>query len=179
MKLFTTFLKIGLFTFGGGYAMIPFIEQSVVDKNHYLSKQEFIEMLAVVQSLPGPISVNSALFIGYKVSGLRGALYSLLGIIIPSFVIILLIALCFVDFSQNPWVISFFKGVRPAVAALIAAPLVRMYKFAGITIKNFWIPIAAILLINFAGLSPVWIIIGVALLSIAINLWAPWSQHNK
>lgn len=173
MNLFTTFFKIGLFTFGGGYAMIPLIERDVVDNHKWLTKDEFIEMLAVVQSLPGPISVNSALFIGYRVKGFSGALMAVLGIIIPSFVIILLIAMAFTDLIKEPTVAKIFKGVRPAVVALIAAPIVNMYKIAGVTLKNLWIPLIATVLIGFLGVSPIWIILGVALFSIIYNLWIP------
>lgn len=171
--LFTTFFKIGLFTFGGGYAMIPLIERDVVESNKWLTKEEFVEMLAVVQSLPGPISVNSALFIGYRVSGFMGALMAVLGIIIPSFVIILLIAMAFTDLVDNPTVAKIFKGIRPAVVALIAAPIVNMYKIAGVTLKNLWIPLVAVILIGLLGVSPIWIIIGVAVISIVYNLWLP------
>lgn len=173
MNLFTTFFKIGLFTFGGGYAMIPMIERDVVDNNKWLTKDEFIEMLAVVQSLPGPISVNTALFIGYRVKGFSGALMAVLGIIIPSFLIILLIAMAFTDLIKDPTVEKIFKGVRPAVVALIAAPIVNMYKIAGVTLKNLWIPLIATVLIGFLGVSPIWIILGVALFSIVYNLWIP------
>lgn len=178
-RLFTTFFKIGLFTFGGGYAMIPMIERDVVDDNKWLTKEEFIEMLAVAQSLPGPISVNSALFVGYRVGGFSGALLSALGVIIPSFIIILLIAIAFTDYISNPIVEKIFKGVRPAVVALIAAPIVNMYKIAGVNLKNLWIPLAAIALIGFLGVSPIWIILGVALISIAYNLWLPNFQNKK
>lgn len=173
LKLFTTFFKIGLFTFGGGYAMIPLIERDVVDKNKWLTKEEFIEMLAVVQSLPGPISVNSALFTGYRIGGVVGALLAVLGIAIPSFVIILLIAMAFTDLFDNPAIIKIFKGVRPAVVALIAAPIVNMYRIAGVTLKNLWIPLVAVVTVGFLGVSPVWIIVGIAFISIAINLWLP------
>jgi len=178
-SLFATFFKIGCFTFGGGYAMIPLIEKDVVDKQKWLTQEEFIEMLAVVQSLPGPISVNSSVFIGYKVGKLPGAILSVLGIAIPSFIIILLIAMAFSNFSNNPTIVKIFKGVRPAVVALIAAPIVNMYKLAGVTWRNLWIPLIATILIGFLGVSPIWIIIGVAILSIAINLWLPDFQNKK
>ena len=173
LKLFTTFFKIGLFTFGGGYAMIPLMEDDVVNKNHWLTKEDFVDMLAVVQTLPGPISVNISLFVGYRVKGVWGAFLSLLGIVIPSFVIILLIAAVFTDFTDNPTVVKVFKGVRPAVVALIAAPIVRMYKTAGVTLKNIWIPIAAVVLIGFLGVSPIWVILATAILGIVYNMWRP------
>ncbi len=175
-SLFTEFFKIGLFTFGGGYAMIPIIQNVVVDKRGWLTKEEFVEMLAVVQSLPGPISVNSALFIGYKTAKFWGALLALLGIVIPSFVIILFIAMVFTDFIESPLVAKAFKGIRPAVVALIAAPIVNMYRVAGVNIKNVWIPVAAAVLICWAGVSPVWVILGTAVLSIAYGM--AMEKHN-
>lgn len=169
LTIFIEFFKIGLFTFGGGYAMIPIIQNVVVDKRGWLTKEEFVEMLAVVQSLPGPISVNSALFIGYRVSKFMGAILAVLGIAIPSFIIILFIAMVFTDFTNNPVMVKAFKGIRPAVVALIAAPIVHMYKAAGVNYKNIWLPILAAILICWANLSPVWIILATALLSIAFN----------
>ncbi|MCQ2361049.1 MAG: chromate transporter [Paludibacteraceae bacterium] len=153
--------------------MIPLMEDDVVNKNHWLTKDEFVDMLAVVQSLPGPISVNISLFVGYRVNGAWGAILSLLGIVIPSFVIILLIAAVFTDFTDNPTVVKVFKGVRPAVVALIAAPIVRMYKTAGITLKNVWIPVVAVVLIGFLGVSPIWVILAAAVFGILFNLWRP------
>lgn len=169
-SIFTEFFKIGLFTFGGGYAMIPIIEHAVVDRRGWLTKEEFVEMLAVVQSLPGPISVNSALFIGYKTARFWGALMALLGIIIPSFVIILLIAMIFTDFIENDTVAKAFKGIRPAVVALIAAPIVNMYRIAGVNLRNIWIPFVAAVLIGFCSVSPVWVILVTAILSIAYGM---------
>lgn len=170
LKIFTEFFKIGLFTFGGGYAMIPIIQHAVVDKHGWLTKEEFIDMLAVVQSLPGPISVNSALFIGYKTAKFWGALLALLGIVIPSFVIILFIAMVFTDFVDTPLVAKAFKGIRPAVVALIAAPIVNMYKVAGVNLRNIWLPVVAVILICWAGVSPVWVILGTAVFSILIMM---------
>lgn len=177
-QIFVTFFKIGLFTFGGGYAMIPLIEDAVVNKNPWLTKEEFIEMLAVIQTLPGPISINSSLFIGYKIKGFWGAMIAVLGIAIPSFVIILLIAIVFTDFTNNPIVEKVFKGLRPAVVALIASPIVHMYKTAGVNIKNVWIPIIAAILIGFFGVSPVWIILSIAIFSIIYYTWEP-NFHKK
>ena len=159
LKLFIAFFKIGAFTFGGGYAMIPIIEKEVVDKNHWLSKEEFMDMLAVVQSLPGPISIHSSVYIGYKISKFWGSLVCALGAALPSFVIILLIAIVFTDIQDNPTIEKVFKGIRPAVVALIAAPLVRMAHSAKISWATAIIPIAGALLIWLGGLSPIWIIL--------------------
>ena len=129
-KLFIAFFKIGAFTFGGGYAMLPIIEKEVVDKNHWLTKEEFLDMLAVVQSLPGPIAINSSVYIGYKIAKFWGALACALGAALPSFIIILLAAIVFTDIQDNPTIEKIFKGIRPAVVALIVVPVIFMAKTA-------------------------------------------------
>lgn len=164
-SIFYSFLKIGAFTFGGGYAMIPLIASEMIDKRGWLSKEEFINQLTIAQSVPGPIALNTAVFVGYKTRGNKGALAALLGVIIPSFCIILLIATCFTDFKDNTTVAAAFKGMRPAVVALIAAPLISMAKG-----MNWW-KIALALLAAAAiwqlGLSPIWFIFSGALVGIA------------
>lgn len=158
-QLFWVFFKIGAFTFGGGYAMIPLIQREVVNRKKWLEEGEFIDMLAIAQSVPGPVSLNTAVFVGNKLKGKRGSVVSSAGIILPSFVAILLIALVFTEFKDNPGVERVFKGIRPAVVALIAAPLWGMGKSAGVTWKSLWIPVTAALLIWGAGLSPIYVVI--------------------
>lgn len=159
MKLFSTFFKIGLFTIGGGYAMIPLIEKEVVNKHQWITQQEFIDLLAVAQSTPGVFAVNMAIFIGYKLRGLRGSIVSTLGTVLPSFLIILSIALFFQHFKEYTIVENIFKGIRPAVVALIAVPTFNVARTAGITWHTVWIPIVCALLIWLLGVSPIWVII--------------------
>jgi chromate transporter len=118
-KLFGTFFKIGIFVFGGGYAMIPLIQQEVVTRHNWMSEEEFIDMLAITQSAPGPVAVNAAIFIGYKMNRLTGAIAALLGTIIPSFMIILFLATFLSTQSDHYYLNRFFEGVRPAIVALI------------------------------------------------------------
>lgn len=125
-KLFWTYIKIGTFTIGGGYAMLPLIEREVVDKHHWIDEQEFLDMIALAQAAPGLIAVNSAIFIGWRIYKWRGLLATILGAVLPSFIIILLIAILFRDIRQYPVVEAVFKGIRPAVVALIAAAVIRM-----------------------------------------------------
>ena len=113
--LFNTFLRIGLFTIGGGYAMIPLIEQKVVDEHRWMTRDELLDLIAVAQSCPGIFAVNIGIFVGYKLRGIRGALITTLGTVLPSFVIILSIALLFQQFRDNIYVERAFKGIRPAV----------------------------------------------------------------
>lgn len=159
LQSFLIFFKIGLFTIGGGYAMVPLIETELVDKRKWIGKDEFIDMLALTQSVPGIFAVNIAIFIGYKLRKFRGALAMALGTILPSFLIILAIALFFQQFKQYQVVENIFKGIRPAVVALIAAPTFSMAKSAKISRYNIWIPVVSALLIWLLGVSPVYIII--------------------
>ena len=115
IQLFWAFFKIGAFTFGSGYAMIPMIEKEVVDRKKWFDKEEFYDQFALASSAPGPFALNTAVFVGYKLAGWWGALVAVLGAVIPSFVIILVIAIYLTEFSDNPYVIAAFKGIRPAV----------------------------------------------------------------
>ena len=158
LQLFWTYLKIGTFTIGGGYVMLSMIEREIVDRKGWIDREEFMNMIALAQAAPGLIAVNSAIFIGWRIGGLRGVIATVLGAVLPSFLIILAIAMLFQDYKDYPAVEAIFKGIRPAVVALIAAPLCRMAKNAKITWTTALIPIAGALLIWLAGLSPVWII---------------------
>ena len=155
---FSTFFKIGLFTIGGGYAMVPLIEEEVVNKKKWLNQEDFIDLLAVSQSAPGVFAVNISIFIGYKLKKFPGALALALGAILPSFLIILGIALFFQQFKEYEAVENIFKGIRPAVVALIAAPTFTLAKSAKINRYNLWIPIVSALLIWLLGVSPVYVI---------------------
>lgn len=158
-QLFYIFFKIGSFTFGGGYAMIPLIQKEVVNNKNWIDKNEFIDMLAMAQSAPGVMAINTSIFIGYKIRGFKGSVVAALGTALPSFIIILLIAMVFTNFRTNETVERIFKGIRPAVVALIAAPLYNMAKSAGVTWKTIIIPIVAVLLIAWLGVSPIWVVL--------------------
>ncbi len=156
--LFRTFFHIGLFTIGGGYAMIPLIENRVVDQKGWISREDLVDLIAVAQSCPGIFAVNISIFIGYRLRGTRGAFFSALGAVLPSFIIILAIALVFQQFRHN-WIVErIFRGIRPAVVALIAAPVFRMAKSARISWTNAWIPVVAALAIWLLGVSPIYVI---------------------
>ena len=143
-EIFWSFFKIGLFTFGGGYAMIPLIQREVIDHRKWIPASEFLDLLTLAQSVPGPIAINTAVFVGYKRSGLRGACASLLGAVLPSFL------------RQNPVVDAAFKGMRPAVVALIIAPLVTLTR--GMHWSMIVLAAALAGLIWWLGLSPVLIL---------------------
>lgn len=148
-KLFATFFKIGAFTFGGGWAMISIIEREIVDRHRWIEKTEFLDLLAVAQSMPGILAVNISVVVGDKLRSLRGSVASAVGTIMPSFLIILFIAIFLTPetITQNPTLTAIFKGIRPVVVALIVAPVITTAKASGIGWKTCWIPAAVALLI--------------------------------
>lgn len=148
-QLTATFARIGAFTFGGGWAMISLIEREVVTSKRWLSRQEFLDLLAVTQALPGILAVNFAAAIGDRMAGRRGAAAASLGAILPSFATILMIAIFLTpDLIENqPVVAAIFRGIRPAVVALIIAPVITTARSAGINWRTVWIPAAVALLI--------------------------------
>ncbi len=149
VQLFASFLKIGAFTFGGGWAMISIIEKEVVDTRRWVERQEFLDLLAVAQSLPGILAVNIAVAVGDKITGKGGAVAAALGTILPSFLIILFIAMFLTPdaIKNNATLSAIFRGIRPAVVALIIAPVISSARSAGITWRTVWIPAAVALLI--------------------------------
>jgi len=159
LKFFLTFFKIGAFTFGGGYAMIPLIQEEVVDRNKWMKDEEFIDILALSQTAPGAIAVNSSIFIGYKLRGIPGAIICTLGAVLPSFIIILIIAKYLFQYRNNPIVDQVFAGIRPAVAALIFAAVYKLGKTSKLTVKKILIAIAALAIIVFVNVSPVYVIL--------------------
>lgn len=158
VSILWSFLKIGAFTFGGGYAMIPIIQHEVINKRRWLSEREFSDLLTLAQAAPGPISLNTAVFVGYKQRKYMGALAAIVGVVIPSFVIILLVAIFFANIRHNHWVDAAFRGMRPAVVALIIAPIV------GLTRGMRWwmvsVALATAVVVWHFGISPVWFLIG-------------------
>ena len=164
VKFFLTCNKIGAFTLGGGYAMIPIMEQEFVDKNKWMDKQEFMDIMVVAQTTPGIFSIDMASHIGYKLKGVWGGIVGAIGIALPSIIAILIIAMFFLHFKDNYGVGKFFMGVRPAVVALIAAPCFKMAKTANINRYNSWSPVVCCLLIAAFGISPIYIIIAAGVL---------------
>jgi len=164
---FLTFFKIGMFTLGGGYAMIPIIESEVVDKRKWITKEEFLDLIAIAQSCPGVFAVNISIFIGYKLKKVKGALACSFGTALPSFLIILAIAMFFCQFKDNPVVAAIFRGIRPAVVALIAVPTFNLARSSRLNWATSWIPVAGALLIWLLGVSPIYII-----LAAGIGGWA-------
>ena len=176
MEAFKTFFKIGMFTLGGGYAMIPLIEEEVVFRHKWISKEELLDLIAIAQSCPGVFAINTAIFIGYKLRKTPGAIAAALGTALPSFLIILAIAIFFHQFEDNRIIAAMFKGIRPAVAALIAVPTCRLGQRAKLNRYTIWIPIVCALAIWALGVSPIYIIIIAAL---AGYLYGQYQHRTK
>jgi len=127
-KIFLTFLKIGAFTFGGGYAMIPLIQKEAVEKNHWVTDEDILDIVAIAESTPGPIAINAATFVGYRVKGFAGALAATFGVVLPSFVVILTISYVLQQFRDWKVVDYAFRGIRAGVLVLMLKALFKMFK---------------------------------------------------
>lgn len=139
LDLFLTFLKIGAFTFGGGYAMIPLIHEEMVEKKKWITDDEMLDMIAIAESTPGVIAVNSATFVGYKVGKFWGSFLATLGVIIPSLIIIIVIATFFQDFRENKYVDYAFRGINAGVTVLILNAAIKFYKKAPKTSVSYFL----------------------------------------
>ncbi|MGH4052402.1 MAG: chromate transporter [Clostridium sp.] len=159
MNMFFTFFKIGAFTFGGGYAMIPLIEIEVVSKKKWISKEDFLDIVVISQTFPGALAVNSSIFIGYRIGGLLGAIIGLLGVILPSFFIILCIAVFFMKFRDYYFVNLVFEGISAAVPMLILIAVVSLSKSLKKSYANFIIILITIVSITFFNVHPVIVIL--------------------
>jgi len=166
LEIFTTFSKIGAFTIGGGYAMIPVIQREIVDKRRWVNNEEFMDMLAISQSAPGILAINISIFIGQRLRGIKGSIIAAIGTALPSFVMILLIAMFFNNFRDNEIVNRVFMGIRPVVVALIAVPLISLSKSTKLNRYTSLIPAISVLLIVMLGISPVYLIIAGAVLGL-------------
>lgn len=166
-KLFFIFAKIGLFTLGGGYAMLPLMQKELVGP--YLTKQEFLDITAVAQSAPGIMAINVAILTGYRLRRTSGAICAAAGAALPSFVIILLIALFFQQFAENSIVRRIFMGVRPAVVALILVPVFTLAKSAGVNIKTVWVCAATALAVWLLHISPVYVVLVAVLCGVLLS----------
>ncbi len=166
-ELFFSFFKIGLFTFGGGYAMIPIIQREMIDRRHWIEEKEFFDLLTLAQSAPGPIALNTAVFVGYKLYGYWGAIVSLLGVVIPSFSVILFVAIFFSQIRENAIVDAAFKGMRPVVVALMLAPILGFVR--GMRWWAVAVACGVAIAIWHFGFSPIYLLVAGA---VAGLLWA-------
>lgn len=176
IELFGIFFRIGIGTIGGGYAMIPMMEHEIVDKRKWLEREEFLDILAVAQTTPGVFAVDMSQHIGHKIGGLPASIVAILGVVSPSFIIILLLAMLFHTAAEQPLVEAAFKAIRPVVVALIAAPVFTMARSAGLTKYNWWIPVLSAGLIYLLGVSPVYVLLAAGILG---YLWGVWHEKKS
>lgn len=155
LQLFISFFKIGAFSFGGGYAMLPFIKKEIIEVHHWLTTSEFIDILAVSEMTPGPIAINSATFLGYKVAGVIGSIAATLAVVLPSFIVISLIYHFYTKFRNSPYVDWAFKGIRPVVLGLIASASISVAKDAFIDWKSVIIAAVLFYIVSFKKLNPI------------------------
>lgn len=177
-QIFAVFAKIGAFTIGGGYAMIPLI-QAEMSRRGWISDDDLPDIVALSQSAPGVMAVNISIFAGHKLRGFKGSLAATLGSILPSFLIILAIAMFFTAFKDNPWVERAFKGIRPVVISLIAVPMINMAKKS---CKIWWawgLAVASLVLVAFLNVSPIYIIICVIVIGFGITYWKDSSRRSE
>ena len=167
-QIFGVFAKIGAFTIGGGYAMIPIIQEEL-GRRGWISEDELPDIVALSQSAPGVMAVNISIFAGYRLRGIKGSVAATLGSITPSFLIILLIAMVFAGFRDNPVVERIFKGIRPAVIALIAVPMVKMAKKGNKTWWAWLLSAASLVLVAFLNISPIYILLVVIVIALALT----------
>lgn len=167
-KIFAVFAKIGAFTIGGGYAMIPVI-RAEMSRRGWISDDELPDIVALSQSAPGVMAVNISIFAGYRLRGIRGSIAATLGSIMPSFLIILAIAMFFTAFKDNPWVVRAFKGIRPVVISLILVPMIDMARKSCTTWWKWLLAVLALLLVAFLGVSPIWILLCVLVIGFSVT----------
>ncbi|MFI3302664.1 MAG: chromate transporter [Rikenellaceae bacterium] len=164
ISLLGSFMKIGVFTFGGGYAMIPLIEAEVIERRGWIKKDEFIDLLTIAQSIPGPLALNTSAFVGYKMRGYLGAVTSVLGVVLPSFVTLLLVALFFSTIRDNAIIVAAFNGMRPAVVALMAAPMFNLMR--GVHPALVVVAVATMFCMWWWSISPVYLIVAAMIVSV-------------
>lgn len=173
MDLFLTFAKIGAFTFGGGYAMIPLIQREAAENKHWVSDQDILDIVAIAESTPGPIAINSATFIGRKVAGVRGAVCATLGVVLPSFVIIVALSYVIEAFQHLRPVEYAFIGIRAGVLALMLKSLWKMYKQVDKNVFSWVVMAAAFAVVTFLRVDAILVIAASALAGIL------WTQLRK
>lgn len=165
-KFFLTFFKVGLFTFGGGYAMVPIMERELVQKDALVTSEDFFDYISVAQSFPGPIAVNLSVLLGYKIHGFIGALLALLGTVLPSFSIILLISLFYAKTRNSKVLNGFFSGVIPVVPALLIFSFISIFKKSNKTPSTLILIGLAFVAVAFFEINPLFVILGGVLLGL-------------
>ena len=165
ITLFNTFLQAGGLTIGDGYACVAPLKKAIVNKNGWMTEEEFAHHLAVVQAMPGIFNVNFATYIGRQINGWKGSAVCLLGMLLPPLVIFSIFATFYNDFCEMPAIRAFLRGARPAIIALVALPCIQLWRSSNVSLSTVWIPIGAAIAIGLLGISPSYIILGLTVLA--------------
>ena len=180
LDLFCAFFRIGLFTFGGGYAMLPLLQREIVEKKHWATEEELLDYFAVGQCTPGIIAVNTATFVGFKEKKLSGAIFATLGVVSPSLVIITVIAALLSNFAHIAAVQNAFAGIRVAVCVLILNSIVKLWKKSVVDKLTLGVFIAVFLgSALLSHVSPVVFIVAAAVLGIVVRVWLRTGKEGK
>lgn len=178
LNIFSVFAKVGAFTIGGGYAMVLIIEKEVTERG-WISKDEFPDILALAQTAPGLLAVNISIFAGYKMRGVKGAIAATVGSCLAPFAIILAIAMFFSGYKDNPYVIKAFMGMRPAVVALIAVPMIKMARKCNHTVWAWAVTAAVMGLVAFMKVSPFYILIVTIAAALGASMWQEQKKKEE
>ncbi len=178
-KLYSAFFKIGILTFGGGYAMLPMIEKEVVEKNKWATMEEVMDYFAISQCTPGVIAVNSATFVGYKTEGVLGGIVATMGVVTPSVIIISLIATVLQSVYENKYVKSAFQGIGVAVCAILVQAILKIGKSGIVDAVTAAIAVLAFLLSSFLDVPTIAIIIGAGFVGIVYRVLKEKSNSKK
>ena len=170
LQVFVSFFKIGAFTFGGGYAMIPLIQNEAVEKRHWVTDEDILDIIAIAESTPGPIAINSATFVGYKAAGFLGSVCATLGVVLPSLVIILLLSFVLQKFQEFKPVVYAFTGIRAGVLALLVKALWTMYKKSPKGWAAYVVMGGAFMLTAIFKINVIFVIIGCAVFGLVTSL---------
>jgi chromate transporter len=179
INLFLTFFKIGAFTFGGGYAMIPIIQREIVENKKLIEDEEFMDAIALAQASPGPIAVNTSIYVGYRIKGFFGAVACTLGTVLPSFITILLIAIYFYRFRENAIIDKVFRGIRPAIVALILSAVYKMWTKGTRSWNKVISSLLALTAVLLFKISPIWIVLTGAVVSVLYHKFYSPPRKNS
>lgn len=168
VKLFSIFLKIGAFSFGGGYAMLPFIQKEIIENNHFISIREFLDIIGISQMTPGPVAINSATFVGFKVAGIWGSIVSTIGVVLASFILVLIVSKTLNKFKENKFIKGALLGMRPVLVALVVKAFIDLAKSSYVEISGVIIGAIIGILIFYKKVNPIICIVISAILGLVI-----------
>lgn len=170
LELFLAFLKVGAFSFGGGYAMLPFIEREVITNNNWISKTDFLDIIGISQMTPGPVSINTATFVGYKMAGVLGSIFCTIGVVIISFILVIIVSKVLVKFKENTIIQNALLGMKPILIALIINAFLSVAKDSYTDVKSIIITLIVGAMLMNKKIHPILTIVAAAILGIVFYI---------